>query len=305
MSFGRNGAGVLLIFGAMGLLIFAYLAFKYRSMIGLPGFFEVYDYRSEFGSIVEAWERYAIVVAKFVGAFSLAAYAICCRSLFGVAGAALILSVDYMLAGHKASIALLAFVVCAYYWFAVLSKRFVASHTLLVPMVTVVAVTLLMASPWMLYGLAVYERIFNVTAGLFVRYFEFADKYGFFYGGSGLLGALFGGVRENYNDIIGEAYFSEGVSANADLIADAYINFGYVGVFGSLFVLRCLCTQRDNRLLCEHRESVLVFIVPYMLALFSMGLQTALLTGGLAFALGVIKFATFPYARQHGIILRS
>lgn len=293
------GGGALLLFGVLGALVYLYLALKYRALLGLPSLADVYVHRSAFAEQVLGWEKYAIPFAKFVSAFCFVAYAIGRRRGLFVWGAVFILVIDYMLAGHKFSLALMLLAVLAYYWFAVRGRSY-TPVCLVVPLVVFLIafnVFYYFEMSGNVYMIGIYDRVFNVSSGLFYRYYEYANQFHFFGGGDGILGAVFGGFPGNYHKIVGEHYFSAGVSANADLISDAYINFGIWGAVSCLVILRLIFSRRDNSFYLDNREVLMVLMLPYALSLFSMGLQTTLLTGGMLWGLLVMKLSTFPSFR--------
>jgi len=305
-----RGANKLpLICGFIGIGIYAYLAIKYRDRLHFAHIDRIYEVRIGFRQIVEGWELYAIFFAKSVGAFALAAYAVASRRALFLVGAFFILLVDYMLAAHKASLAFAVVIAMAYYFFAVRDVRYRPEFMVVATLAVLIATMFVYLSGgyWSYVALGVYDRIFNVTSGLFYRYYEYANNNHFFHGGSGFLGWLFGSSGENYQRVIGQHYFGPWVSANADIVSDAYINFGALGVVVMMLALRLAFTPGDDKYFRRHREVLVTFLFPFSFFLFSMGLQTALLTGGLFFALLLIKlraFAAGGRARTHRVTPR-
>ncbi|MHB2266562.1 hypothetical protein ACX82Z_15160 [Aliihoeflea sp. PC F10.4] len=290
---GRRGDGIFIVVGIASLVLAFYWAWKYRDMLGLPGLADVYEYRHALSAVIERWERYGMIFTKFVGGFSLAYVAVTTGKVKYLLGSILIFIMDYMLAGHRASLGFIGVILAAYCWFVVLKQRFYISHVILALAggSALFSSAILISGRISPYVIAIYDRAFHVTPTLFLQYYEQAHDIGFYRGGDGMLGVLFGGNGQNYRTDIGERFYSPNVSANADIISDAYINFGIIGPLVALIILRLLVSRRDADFFRRNREAVVVFIVPYMLALFSMGLQTALLTGALAFALMLMKLA--------------
>ena len=95
---------------------------------------------------------------------------------------------------------------------------------------------------------------------------------------------------ENPYYVIGDYYFSSGVVANADIISDGYVNFGMVGAIMQIFILWLFIGERDNRIFITNYMVIFPLTVVYGMVLFSMGLQTALLTGGMLFFFLLVKF---------------
>ncbi|OQM76227.1 hypothetical protein [Manganibacter manganicus] len=270
-------------------------------MIGFPGLSEIYEYRHALSAAVMHWERYGMIFSKFVGGFSFGYLAISRRSSRYLIGSALIFISDYMLSGQRSSLVFIVIVILSYLWFVSMRRRFKISDLLLG--LSGLTISLGLAS-FLLgrispYVIGIYDRAFHVSVGLFVRYLEQVEEVGLYWGGDGLLGEIFGGNGQDYRIVIGRNYFGPNVSANADLVSDAYINFGVGGPFFVFLILRLLISRRDSKFFLHNREAALVFIIPYMFALFSMGLQTALVTGALAVALLIMKITSIR--QEHGI----
>jgi hypothetical protein len=292
---GKSGYGQFLLVGMAGLAFYIYLLIRLNHLLGLPSISEVYEFRSAFAAEILGWEKYAIPFSKYFCAFGLTAYAIGRRKPIYLIGALFIFVVDYMLAGNKSSLAFLVLSIASYYWFSVRRKDY-SSFYFVVPLIVLLCVLNIcyyfnVGGSIYVYGL--YDRLFNVSSGLFVRYYEYANQFHFFGGGDGLLGSLLGGVPENYHDVIGEYYFSPGVSANADFISDGYINFGVAGSVIALCILRMMFSKADNVFYRKNRALFVVILLPYTISIFSMGLQTSLLTGGLLWALLLLKLTAF------------
>ena len=296
LHFGRQSGGPVLILGALGVIIYLYLAFKYRQLLSLPNFDEVYSVRAAFRDAAAGWEKYAATFAKFVSAFSLATYAIATKRLFPFAGVIFIFSADYMLDGNKMSIAYMLFACGAYIFIVVWKQKYqpYVPVLLLCIILTAICIGIIANLPASNYMIALYDRGFDVSATLFADYFDFAHQMGFLNGGNGLLGRLFDAVPINYYHAIGERYFGPETSANADMISDAYVNFGTLGVVVAMVILRLFFDARDNIAYEGNREIVAMFLFPYSTALLSMGLQTALITGGFAFGLITLKLIHLP-----------
>ncbi|MGB6082522.1 MAG: hypothetical protein WBF99_23995 [Xanthobacteraceae bacterium] len=285
---------LLLLTGSVATTFYIYLLIKYRSMLSLPSLNEVYEARYAFGAVVAGWEQYGITISKYAGAFCLVGYAVQKRSPLALLPVFFIYSVDYSLAGHKLSLGLLLMSWALYYWFGHRGKS-LQVHTIPAALSAASATTLLVMAinpPWSLNVIGLWDRLFLVPAGLFARYYDFASETQFYWGGPGILGQIFGGLRENYYAAVGEHYFGPMVSANADLISDAYINFGITGVFASFLILRLLISERDNRLYRQEQTFLITLMIPYSFVIFSTGLQTAMITGG--FLLGLLILKSYP-----------
>jgi len=294
---------VLQIFGVIGFVFYIYLTIKYFNIINFRGINEVYIQRSLFASIVSGWEVYLITFSKYISAFSFLIIAINLRNIYYLYPTIFIYLIDYSLAAHKASILLLVF---AIFYYTVLSKLNIKRYYFISLFIVISIFSLLLqlniyfSTAWSVNLVGLYDRVFHVTSGLFARFYEFANENYFFYGGSGILGKLFSGVNEAYTFVIGETYFSENVRANADIIADGYINFGIIGSFLQLFILWLFFNKTDDSTFERNFNSLIPLILIYSMVLFSMGLQTSLLTGGMFFFILLVKFGFKTTLRNIG-----
>jgi hypothetical protein len=295
---------VLKIFGMIGLVFYIYLTIKYFNIIHISSLSDVYIQRSLFASVVSEWEVYFITFSKYISAFSFLIIAINLRKVKYLYPTIFIYLIDYSLASHKASIVLMIFAI-AYYF--ILSKIDIKRYFFRVILVCgivfsfVLQIAVFLSTQWLPILIALHDRVFYVTAGLFARYYDFANEHYFFYGGAGLIGKLFSNTvyHESYADVIGETYFSENVHANADLISDGYINFGITGAFLQIFMLWLFFNKKDNAVFENNFNSLIPMIFTYSMVLFSMGLQTTLLTGGMFFFILLVKFGfTNSYIRS-------
>lgn len=284
---------LLLVVGGAGFVFYIYLIGKYFHYLQFRTFSDVYIQRNAFLDVVRSWELYGIAFSKFISAFSFLVVALSKRKSIYLLPIAFIYLADYLLAAHKASLVFLIFAVFYFYLGGVtaLAKRFFEYLFLFVVLFSVVLH--LAVSYYRDIGvvfIALYDRVFHVTSGLFARNFDFVHTHYFFNGGVGFLGKIFSGVPESSYEVIGRHYFSEGVAANSDLIADGYVNFGTAGAIGQLVVLWLLFGRKDNRIFQENIKYIFPWLFVYSIVLFSMGLQTALLTGGMFFFLMLLKF---------------
>ncbi|MEO9335874.1 hypothetical protein ABFT80_00370 [Mesorhizobium sp. SB112] len=292
---GHDGRAILAFVGLIGAAFYFYLSIRYSSQLQLSGLKDAYSTRAEFASLVSGWERYGIQFSKYVSAFCAAAYAIERRKPLFLAVPLFIFIVDYLLAAHKISLAFSGLILVFYYWFAHRRLQFNAYY---VPAALSVAqwgvLSVVGTSSAMgIWAVAFYDRLFMVSSGLFARYKNFADQNGYFWGGNGLLGRFFDGRTDNPTHTVGAYYWREGVSANADFISDAYINFGFSGILIAFVVLRLLLGRRDNWLYRDEGRMLITLMTPYALVLFSVGLQTAMISGGFVFGLILIKVFRF------------
>ena len=284
---------ILQIFGLIGFIFYIYLTIKYFHILNFRSINDVYIQRSLFASIVSGWEIYLITFSKYISSFSFLIIAINLRKSSYLYPTIYIYLIDYALAAHKASILFLIF---AIFYYSILSKvdikryYFISLFSAISIFSLFLQINLYFSTSWSVNLVGLYDRVFHVTSGLFARFYEFANENYFFYGGSGILGKLFSGVNEAYTFVIGETYFSENVRANADIIADGYINFGIIGSLMQLFVLWMFFNKTDNHTFETNFNSLIPLILIYSMVLFSMGLQTALLTGGMFFFILLVKF---------------
>lgn len=278
--------------GMVGFFFYLYLAVKYRNNLAFHGLETVYEQRSAFAAVVARWEEYAIAYSKSLSAFSFIVLSLRKNSWSLILPCIFIFVVDYLLAAHKASLAFAAFSIAYYYICRRKDRKFTVLYFALpVSALFSILIPVLAGISSILFQVVVslYDRLFLVTGGLFARYYDFASNNYLFRGGSGVLGSILGGVKEPYMFVVGEKYFSAGVRANADLVSDGYINFGLVGSLAQIVILWILFGKRDNRLFMAKHQLLFPFMMLYMNDLFSMGLQTTLLTGGMFLFLIAIK----------------
>lgn len=282
---------ILKLFGFIGFFFYFYLVIKYFNYISLTGLNDVYIQRNIFTNLVITWEAYLITFSKYISAFSFLSVAIISKNKMYLIPAIFIYLIDYSLAAHKGSIVLCAFVI--FYYF--INEKITIKIYYRIVFITIFLISLIMnLSIYLNTNLKItvvslYDRIFHVTSGLFARFYDFANENYFFYGGNGLIGKLFYGVDEPYMLVVGEYYFSENVVANADLIADSYLNFGVVGTIIAIFLLWTIFGKKDNSTYKANVVLLLPFLFVYSINLFSMGLQTTLLTGGMIFFIILFK----------------
>lgn len=286
---------VLHFFVSVGCTFFIYLMLKYNSIISLSSFSDVYTQRSIFAGAVSTWEIYLIVFSKYIAAYSSLMISIVLRQKRYLLPVVFIYTSDYLLASHKASLLLMLFSIIYYFKLSHIDlkkKYFPFVFTSIFSFSILLNISIYFQ--WKITGILIslYDRGFHVTAGLFSRFYDFTLNNYHFYGGSGILGKIFNGIESGgfYTFVIGEEYFSEGVRANADIIADGYINFG---ITGSIVMLSLLClffNKKDNQVFSDNFRLLMPLTFIYSIVLFSMGLQTSLLTGGMFFFILLIKF---------------
>jgi hypothetical protein len=286
---------VLSAFVSIGCLFFVYLIFKYQSIMNIRSFSDVYIQRTIFSNLVSTWEIYFIIFSKYIAAFSSLMLAVSFRKVKFLTPVFFIYITDYALAAHKTSLLLMVFAVIYYFKLSRIDFKkeyfpFIIKSIIVLSSVMSLSVILTWTNAPIIVSL--YDRSFHVTTGLFARFHDFTQNNYFFFGGSGLLGNVFGGVDNGqfYTLLIGEEYFSKGVRANADIIADGYINFGLIGSLVALFILWSFFNKKDDKVFSENFKLLMPLTFIYSIVLFSMGLQTALVTGGMVFFILLIKF---------------
>lgn len=283
------------IFAFLGFLFYIYLDIKYFSILSFQGISDVYIQRSLFKSVVLGWEVYLIAYSKYISASCFLMLALYYKKFTYLIPLVYIYVSDYLLAAHKTSIALMLFSLIYYKYLYKMdvNKLYIL---LIITIVFIFTVALQFVnyinSDFMYTLVGLYDRIFFVTASLFARFYDFANNNYFFYGGSGVLGEILSSisVKDSYILVVGKEYFSDGVVANADLIADGYINFGFLGAMVPLFILSILFNRYDNYVYSKNFILLFPITFVYSLILFSMGLQTTLLTGGMFLYILIIKF---------------
>ena len=142
-----------------------------------------------------------------------------------------------------------------------------------------------------LYFVALYDRMFFVTSGIFARNYDYITRYDFFYGGSSFLGRLIGSEPREVYYVIGAEYWSDGVMANTDIISDGFVNFGFLGSIFSLLFLWLIFNKVDNRTYVHSFRFIYPLTIMYSISsIFSLGLTIAFLSGGLFFYVFLIKY---------------
>jgi len=293
---------LFLYFGYFGIAFYSYLLIKYFNIINLRSISDVYIQRSIFFSVVSGWEIYCITFAKYISAFSLLTVAIYKRKSVYLLPIIFVYSVDYLLAAHKTSIVLMLFAVFYYFYNKKINiQNFYINNIVFIVLLFTITLQYMMYTENILLDtvIGLYDRIFFVTSSLFARFYEFANLNYFFYGGSGLIGKLFSSIsiNDSYTLVVGSTYFSENVRANADFISDGYINFGIIGSLVEIIFLWLFFNKRDNKIYREQIVLLFPLTFVYSIVLFSMGLQTSLLTGGMIFYIIIIKFG-FSYRKN-------
>jgi len=288
---------LFLFFAYLGFIFFIYLVVKYFSILNLNTISDVYIQRTLFSNIVNTWEIYFITFSKYISAFSALVVAIYRKNKYYLLITIFIYLFDYLLAAHKTSILLMLFSISYYFFHSFIYniKDLLVKLIFCIVILFTFLINFYANSTYFDIIIGLYDRIFFVTSSLFIRFYEYANAYYLFYGGSGILGKLFSSIsiNEPYTFVIGEYYFSKGVQANADIISDGYINFGFIGSFAQIFILWLFFNKHDNLKFYYYKKFLLPFTFLYSIVLFSMGLQTALLTGGFIFYIIIVKYGFY------------
>ena len=292
------------VIGWLGVVFYIYLMVKYRNILHFSPFGDIYEQRSLFKGIVLGWEGYIIMYSKSIAAYSFLALAIGNRSIKYIFPLIFIYFVDYLLAAHKASMASIIFALVYYFYLSKLDLKryyFMALAFAVGVISAFLQYGIWLSREWVTLVIGLYDRMFHVTFGLFARMYDFVETNYYFYGGTGLLGKIFSGVDNGKAStiVIGEYYFGENIQANADIIADGYLNFGYLGSFMELFILWIIFNRKDNKVYEKHFVLLLPFIFIYSRLLFSTGLQIVLLSGVMFVFILLVKFGfrtkDYPY----------
>ena len=201
---------LFLFFTYFGFIFFLYLMVKYFSILNFSGISNVYIQRALFSSVVNTWEIYMIVFSKYIAAFSALIMALYKKNKFYLLVIIFIFSIDYLLAAHKTSIVLMFFAISYYFYHNYICRV----NNLLSKLILCIVLLFTFSINYFIYidntyldiVIGLYDRIFFVTCSLFARFYEYANNYYFFYGGSGLLGKIFSSISidEAYTFVIGE-----------------------------------------------------------------------------------------------------
>ena len=88
--------------------------------------------------------------------------------------------------------------------------------------------------------------------------------------------------------VVGKKFFKRKVHANANFIADAYANFGYVGVLVVVFFFLIVLKLIDDFSYNKNKYVILSFLTMPFFSLTNMSFITVSMTHGLLFALLMI-----------------
>ena len=149
------------------------------------------------------------------------------------------------------------------------------------------------------------QRVFAVPGLLTGYYFEFFSEHQKAMLGDSRLRFLFPSYPYDLSlpNLVGEVYFGRpSMSANANLWADAYANFGFWGVFGFTFALGFLFWFLDS--LARGRDPRIVSLVQGMpgFTLANASLMTSIFTHGIGFL--VLMVFLMPQVRPKSDSLR-
>ncbi|QBZ83715.1 hypothetical protein GHNINEIG_01776 [Hydrogenovibrio crunogenus] len=295
----KVNVGVLRLIGLLGLILFFYFLFKNFSNLSFASFDEVYDQRALSKELIIGFDKYLYLFMKFGSGFAFVLLAFYFKSFFYFFMFAIIFIFDYLLGAHKFSLFVIAL---TFVFFVYVKYKFLSKIKLEYLFFTICFYFLLMISilihtvkdDFLPYVVAIYDRLYFVTAGIFSRNYEYVNIHGFFYGGSSKIGSIFSAEPVDVYSAIGAYYWADGVVANTDIISDAYVNFGILGVFITLFVFWGVFNRVDDKFFNQNKDVFLPVLILYSIsAVYSLGLSIALLSGGLMYLIFYTKFRRY------------
>ena len=283
------------IIGFTGVLIYFYIFIKYINILDFKPMSEVYLQRAIYKETVSSIDGYLIMFTKNLAAFFLLILALKFRTQLYLWLIVIIFTIDYALGAHKSSIFVIAFVLFYYYH---LSKVDLKKYYYVYATAVILAISLLLHysiitdHTYLTKIVGLYDRTFHTNVGLFARVYEYCNEFGFFYGGNGLLGKVFLNPEDAVSGTktIGSYFFFEGVQSNTNFIANGYLNFNYIGSFFQVLILWLLFSKKDDLIFKNNFTIMLPLIFMYSKLLTSVGIQTALLSGGMALFVLLMKF---------------
>ncbi len=283
------------IIGFIGFFIYVYIFFKYMNYLDFKPMSEIYIQRALSKELISSTEGYLIMFTKNLAAFFLLILALKFRNQLYLWMIIFIFTVDYALGAHKSSIFTIAFALFYYFHLSKidLKKYYYIYATAVIITISILLNYIIMTDHVYLTKIVgLYDRVFHTNVGLFARIYEYCTQYGFFYGGDGLIGKIFLNPEDAISGTktIGTYFFFEGVQSNTNFIANGYLNFNYIGSFIQIFIVWLLFTKKDDLIFKNNFTIMLPLIFMYSKLLTSVGIQTALLSGGMALFVLLMKF---------------
>lgn len=291
----RVGRLPFLGFGVLAVGMYALVVGSYGLQFNLPSLLEVYDVRLEYRASISSQGRAVGYAVAWIGAVInplLMAWGFKTKRYLWAAGGALGELLLFGITGHKSILLLVAFVPAlillghrsdprrAGLWIVAAGLGIVLAGTVEHIMfqsdyLNVLVVRRQMAGPGLLTGL----------------YFDFFSTHP----KANLAHSILRGVvQDRYATapalIIGRLHFGEQTAANAHIWADAYANFGYVGMVGYTLVLGGVFWTFDSIAKGVDRRLTIPLIGTTAIKLANTALLTALLTHGILLALLVVFF---------------
>jgi hypothetical protein len=150
-------------------------------------------------------------------------------------------------------------------------------------------VSLLALGQFRLIFIGFADRIFLAPGVLTNLYYEYFSQNHLLYLSHSILGSAFHIAYPYYKNpdfLVGEIYFKTGTRANANIFADGFANFGYVGVvligigLGILlWLLKCLCKRHDPRVsLALFMTSIITLLnAPFLTSFLTHGIWLTLI----------------------------
>ncbi|WP_321470632.1 O-antigen polymerase [Halarcobacter sp.] len=298
-SFSNNiNLSFIKIIAFLGCLFYCYLFVKYFDILNFRPMNEIYIQRQLFKETILRWEGYPLLISKTISTFSFLILALYNKNSFYLIPAIFIFFTDYLLGAHKTSIFSIFFILSYFFIFYKfnLQKYYYWLVTIFITFVSIVLnIFLYFSNEFTNRIVALYDRVFFVSIGLFARLYDYVNENGFFYGGVGLFGKIFNITEQDKPStiILGEHFFNEGVQANVNFIADGYLNFGFIGSFFQILILWIFFNKSDNENFKNHYSIFFPLFFVYSKILTSTGLQIALLSGGMIVFIIYFKIAFY------------
>lgn len=260
-------------------------------------FLDVYErrleLREEYASGARA--RIAAYLANWMGiaiAPFLVAYGLSYRKWRYVAGGMLVALVAFAVSSHKTAFFTALIVGLFIVTLHVLRKR--GSHWQSPPVVVAIVIIVFFIGGSLAIDLFILRqtaftwvvsfRLFHNNGYLTATYIEyFSDKPLLFYADSFLRGLMQSPFQQSFSRLIGDyiTRYSAGNNANANFLADGYVNLGYVGMLFAALQMGVVLWLADS--FARDRDPVVAagVLMPFGLILSNLPVHTALVSNGL------------------------
>ena len=284
------------LIGLIGLILFVYFLLKNISHLNFSSLDDVYVQRAISRELVVGFEKYLYLFMKYGAGYSFVFLAFYFKSYLYFITFSVIFFFDYLLGAHKFSLFVIIlmfifFISVKYKSLLKIKVEYLFFSLSFYFLLTLSVFMHLVKDIYIPYVIAIYDRLYFVLAGIFARNYDYVQSNGLFYGGSSKIGTIAGAEPVDVYYAIGAYYWTDGVMANTDIISDAFVNFGALGVFVTLLIFWALFNKVDDKFFYQNRYVFIPVVTIYSIsAVYSLGLSIALLSGGLIYLIFYLNF---------------